>query len=253
MLGNVSINDFKWNTCPCLSFPGGNSYLCWIHPVDSAPQCHLVLCHSFGSREQKHFQVFSCCGNEFIELIVFRYFTLVLIGSTHSLKLIRRRATSCWLMAEGTGTSNPGGFCSTSESELGVDWAVQGFASLPGPDPALLSGSQGLPPAGTHPVSPGCGMWSRKLILVFFFQTTTPSFDPCVSWVSLCPQGCGGTVSAREPPPSQGPESGIWDGVGTGAIPQGLLRRRGEHRGRNTRHWPQKWVVVVFLSFIVTD
>lgn len=83
--GNVSVNDFKWNICPCVSFPAGNSFLCWIHPVDSAPHCDLGLCHSFGSREQKHFQLFSCCSMElFIELTVFRYLTLVLIRSTHS-------------------------------------------------------------------------------------------------------------------------------------------------------------------------
>lgn len=113
---------------------------------------------------------------------------------------------------------------------------MQGFASLPGPDPALPSGSQGPPPAGTHPVSPGCGIWSRKLIGFFFFQATTPSLDPWVSWVSLCPPSpswLSGTVSAREQPPSQlgpssqGPGSGIWDGVGTGALPQGVLRGEG--------------------------
>lgn len=81
-------------------------------------------------------------------------------------------------------------------------------------------------------------MWDmeQETHCFFFFQATTPSLDPWVSWVSLCPPSpswLSGTVSAREQPPSQlgpssqGPGSGIWDGVGTGALPQGVLRGEG--------------------------
>lgn len=68
----------------------------------------------------------------------------------------------------------------------------------------------------------GC---QQETHLTIFSQGTTPSLDPWVSWVSLCPPDYGGTVSAREQPPSQpgpspqGPGSGIWDGLGTGAGP----------------------------------
>lgn len=139
---------------------------------------------------------------------------------------------------------------------------MQGFASLPGPDPALPSGSQGPPPAGTHPVSPGCGIWSRKLILVFFSrQQPLPLIPGCPG--SPCapprPPGCEGTVSAREQPPSQlgpssqGPGSGIWDGVGTGALPQGVLRGEGSTEAETHDTDPRNGWWLFFLSFIVTD
>lgn len=61
--------------------------------MDSAPHCDLVLCDSFGSREQKHFQLLAATASIlFIELTVFRYLTLALIRSTRSLRLIPWKA-----------------------------------------------------------------------------------------------------------------------------------------------------------------
>lgn len=108
---------------------------------------------------------------------------------------------------------------------------MQGFASLPGPDPALPSGSQG--PTQCHQdVGYGAG---NSLLVFFSRQQPLPLIPGCPG--SPCapprPPGCEGTVSAREQPPSQlgpssqGPGSGIWDGVGTGALPQGVLRGEG--------------------------
>lgn len=128
-------------------------------------------------------------------------------------------------MAEGTGTSNPGGFL----HHIKV-WA-EGGSSCAGLCTLAILGMILLcpldPRAPPLPDPPGVPrMWDVEEETQYFFsQTTTPSLDLWMSWVSLCPPGCGGTVSAREQPPSQlgpspqGPGSGIWDGVGTGAGP----------------------------------
>lgn len=109
--------------------------------LDSAPQCDLGLCHSFGSTEQKHFQLFSCCSmGLFIELTVFRYLTLVLIRSTHSLGLIP------WKAAGAAGQWQ-------REQYLRPRWvfaahpnlSCAGLCTLPGPDPAVPSDPQGSP------------------------------------------------------------------------------------------------------------
>lgn len=131
-------------------------------------------------------------------------------------------------MAEGTGTSNPW--------RLSWGWVELCRALHPCQGPILLCpldprASLQLEPTQCHQ-DVGCGAGNSYW---YFFQAVTPSLDP---WLSSpralpCSPGCGGTVSAREPPPSQlgpssqGPGSGIWDGVGTGALPQGLLRGEG--------------------------
>lgn len=125
----------------------------WIQHVSVILCCVTALAEAFSGVQLLRHWIYL--------LIVFRYLTLVLIRCTHSLKLIHGNGKQEGLLVNGRGNRYL-----KIWAEGGL--SVQGFASLPGPDPALPSGSQGSPHAGTHPVSPGCGMCSRKLTLLFF-------------------------------------------------------------------------------------
>lgn len=108
-------------------------------------------------------------------------------------------------------------------------------------------------------------MWDMEQETHWFFffsrQQPLPLIPGCPG--SPCapprPPGCEGTVSAREQPPSQlgpssqGPGSGIWDGVGTGALPQGVLRGEGSTEAETHDTDPRNGWWLFFLSFIVTD
>lgn len=84
--GNVSINDFKWNTHPCLSFSAVNRFFHWIPPV-AAALYKLVLCHAALEAESRSILMHSSAT---ASTLVFRYlskWSFFLTRSTETLKL----------------------------------------------------------------------------------------------------------------------------------------------------------------------